>query len=540
MSAMRKPRQVLQRAVSQVLRVGFRAITTRRGLADQAVAETALDLGPEEPAQRKVHKSLVQWDHFGDGPAKPKPLTTGQVGPTARDLPRILLLNPPSFEGMPVIRLYRSEYIFVQGNNIPVVDLGYFAARLKGKAHIALIDANAEGLDQATTLERIKAFAPDTIVLKGVKNLLAHDLEGPAAYKRAHPHVRIVLSCRGAVDSDAHVFETFPFVDGFARGEVDAFAEDLAAGGPLDKIVGMSTPGAITKVTRTVADLNEFPMPDLEAMPAIWYSGYKFPYYGIPSGYYLMTSRGCPYQCTFCMVGGIEDRPFKYRRRDPENVIEELKLVKAKFGLRDFYFFDEIFTMPGHAEKICELMIKEDLRMSWTCEGKPDLVKEKMLGLMKRAGCTAIYYGVESGDDDILRNVEKGHTSEDARRAIKLTREAGILAGAYIILGFPGETTSSVLRTTKFLLDAKPDMIRYSFLMPYPATVMHREMVDAGLLKPDFDRKSIDRHINADHDLGISHTSEVLSQRQLKSIDALFRMGFATELARSPRIPTEY
>lgn len=294
----------------------------------------------------------------------------------------------------------------------------------------------------------------------------------------------------------------------------------------------MSVPGQIAAHTRTVADLDEFPLPDLDVMPPLWYSGYKIPYYGVPSGYFLITSRGCPYQCSYCMVGGIDDRPFRYRRRSADNVLEEMRAIKRRFGVRDIYVYDEIFTMPGHTERICERMVQEDIGLHWICEGKPDLVRESMLRLMKRAGCAAIYYGVESGDDQILKDVRKGHVSAHAVRAIRMTQAAGMLAAAFVMLGFPGETWRTYLNTVGFLLATEPDLIRYDFLLPYPVTRLHREMKEAGLL--DADAWQGDRRISPYHDAPISLGSHALGPRTLKLMDLLLKLTFSTELGRTP------
>ncbi len=491
---------------------------------------TVTDLDNEE--RERTKKKLVMWDHRAAAPGSaPVPTAAAPVVRTkpSSDKPRVVLLNPPPFQGIPVVRIYRSEYLFVQGNNIPPVDLGYCAARLAGRAEVLFIDANAEGLSSDQVLERVRDFRPDVIMLKGVRNILAHELDVPGRYKAERPEVKVVLSCRGSVDNESHVFDKFPWLDGFARGELDAFAQDVVSGMAFSSIEGMSVPGKLSTTTRTVSDLNEYPSPE---MPALWHTGYKFPYYGVASGYYCLTARGCPYQCTFCMVGGAVDRPFRYRRRNPENVIEELKRAKVTHGLRDFYFFDEIFTMPGQTEKVCELMIRENLNLSWTCEGKPDLVRPEMLALMKRAGCAAIYFGVESGDEKILIDVKKGHTSAHARQAVKMTQAAGILAGTYVTVGFPNETWQTYLSTVRFLLDAGPDMIRYGFLTPYPITTLHREMKDAGLIIDGLDGS--DRRISPFHDSEIPLKTRNLSPASLKMMDFLMKHAFSTELARTP------
>jgi anaerobic magnesium-protoporphyrin IX monomethyl ester cyclase len=393
------------------------------------------------------------------------------------------------------------------------------------------IDANAEELSIEQTLERVRAFRPDVIMLKGVRNILAHELEVPGRYKQERPEVKVVLSCRGSVDNESHIFAKFPWLDGFARGELDAFAHDVVSGMSFDSIEGMSVPGKLSTTTRVVENLNEYPAPE---MPALWHTGYKFSYYGVQSGYYMLTARGCPYQCTFCMVGGAVDRPFRYRRRSPENVLEELKRAKANHGLRDFYFYDEIFTMPGQTEKVCELMVRENLNLNWTCEGKPDLVRPEMLALMKRAGCVAIYFGVESGDEGILADVKKGHTSAHARQAVKMTQAAGILAGTYVTMGYPNETWQTYLNTVRFLMDAGPDMIRYGFLTPYPITTLHREMKEAGLIIDSLEGS--DRRISPFHESEIPLKTHNLGPKALKMMDFLLKQAFSTELARTPII----
>jgi anaerobic magnesium-protoporphyrin IX monomethyl ester cyclase len=437
-------------------------------------------------------------------------------------------------DGIPVVRLHRSEYLFVQGNFIPPMDLGYFAAAAKGKAIFRIVDSNAEDLSQSQTLERIAEFKPDIIVTKGVLNILDNDLFAAIEYKKKNPHVKVVLSCRGCIGAEARVFQEFPLLDGIARGEVDAFARDIADRPDLRNIPGLALPDAPAPLVRVVEDLNQTPIPDLEVMPNLWGKGYRFPYYGVASGYFMITSRGCPYTCTYCMVGGVDGRPFRFRKRDPANVIEEMKLLRDRYDVSSYYIFDEIFTTPGHGDRVCERMVEQNIQAKWICEGKPDLVTEPMLERMKKAGCLAIYFGIESGDDAILLEVEKGHDSGHARRAVEITQKAGIMAATYIMLGFPGETVRSYLKTVQFLLHTRPDLIRYGFLVPYPVTVLHRDMVKEGLLT--FDREAFDRRISKHHNAKIGIRSRSLEGRTLKAMDFLFKHAFVDELTRSPPV----
>ena len=495
-------------------------LSTQGSAPSQESQEPAKTLGEVVPQRRRKSAPSV-----------------GAKGPESnsnRDIPRILLLNPPRYRGITVVRIWRSEYLFVQGNQIPPMDLAYFAAAARGDAEVAIVDANAENLDPSATLERVERFRPDIIVSKGVINILEHDLEVPRLYKEKFPEVRLVLSCRGTLNREEKVFTEFPFLDAVARGEVDAFAKCLANTRSLSEISGMCTPGEPDPVVRIVQDLNEHPIPDLQAMPRAWYQHYRIPYFGVPSGYFLTTSRGCPYRCTFCMVGGITERPFTFRKRDPENVLEEVRMLEKDYGIRDAYIFDEIFTIPGHGDRISELFASSAPSFRFICEGKPDLVSPAMLDSLAKGGCTAVYYGLESGDDAILGNIKKGHHKGHARDAIRWTREAGVLAGAYVMLGFPGESWSSYLQTLEFLLETKPELVRYDFLSPYSVTELYAEMRRKGLVDPD--NRNTDRRISR-HFLGdVSIRSEELSATALRGMDFLFRRVFADELTRAPLI----
>ena len=454
---------------------------------------------------------------------RPKPI---------RDRPRILLLNPPRYRGINVVRMYRAEYLFVDDNPLPPIDLAYFAAAARGHADVMLLDAHGEALEDEAAYRRIEEFAPDVLLVRGVLDILEHDLALAKRYKRARPETLVVLNCRGALDAEQSVFQEMPFLDGFARGEIDAFAEPLSSFASLADIVGMSVPGAPDTTIRVVPDLDAHPFPDLDALPPLWGSGYRLPYYGVDSGYLLVASRGCPYACTYCMVGGIDGRPFRYRRRDPENVVEELAMIRARFGIRDLYVWDEIFTNP-HGQRVSERIAERGIDVRWLCEGKPDLVRAPMLATMKRAGCGAIYYGIESGDDAILTDIEKGHTRRDAARAIALTKAASITSAAYVMVGFPNETWASYLRTLEFLFETQPDLVRYCFLVPYPSTVLHRDMAERGLLV--FDRPNLDRRISQHRTTTVSLRSHRLSPASLWVMDFAFKQIFADELARVPR-----
>ncbi len=432
----------------------------------------------------------------------------------------IALINPPRYEGTPVIRHFRSNYLY--NYVIPPMDLAYFSQVAKDHGgKVELIDANGEDLDHLETVERLSGFGPDLIVVNAAFNIVEHELEAVRRYSENHD-VDIVLSSRTSIGSEPELFEKFGFLDGVARGEIDAFAPELADGKPLNQVEGMAARKDLNEPIRVVEDLDEHPIPDIDALPDLWYDEYSVPNYFAEGGYFLTGARGCPYGCTFCPVGGHEGQPFYYRERSIENVMEEIRMIDER-GIDDFFFFNEIFTFPGFANDLCDAIVESGLDVSWVCEGKSNHVQDEMLGKMKDAGCKAVYYGVESGSDRIIQDVKKGQDSEDVKKAFRLTKENDMMAGAYIILGFPGDSWKTFYQTVKLMREIEPDTIKMAILAPYKGTEIYREMRERNLVNTE-GGESYDRNLTSYRDT--STRTCHLTNTELKLMDNLFRLIF--------------
>ncbi|MCL1976885.1 MAG: B12-binding domain-containing radical SAM protein [Candidatus Bathyarchaeota archaeon] len=186
---------------------------------------------------------------------------------------------------------------------------------------------------------------------------------------------------------------------------------------------------------------------DLDMLP--------FPLYDTLIGKYpicgsMVTGRGCPYHCVFCAGKNIFGG--KYRFRSVDNVFEEIKLLYDKYGLRTFCFVDDTFTaVPKRAEAICNRILQEHLDVAWWCETRADCITKDLLELMAKAGCKQLQYGVESGDNGVLRDIQKGTTVEMVERAVKSTFEAGILSRCSFMIGHHSDTSESVGNTMQFI-----------------------------------------------------------------------------------------
>ena len=163
----------------------------------------------------------------------------------------------------------------------------------------------------------------------------------------------------------------------------------------------------------------------------------------------LMTSRGCPYNCSYCATS-IWERKVRYRSVD--NVIEEIKLIIDKYGTRQFTFKDDSFTVnKKRVLELCDRLIKEKININWDCNTRVNLINEDLLSKMKKAGCNSIKVGIETGSEKILKLMRKGITFEQCRKSANLFRKVGIHWTGYFMMGLPSETKEEVYQTLKFM-----------------------------------------------------------------------------------------
>ena len=219
---------------------------------------------------------------------------------------------------------------------------------------------------------------------------------------------------------------------------------------------------------------------DLDAIPfpaRHLYELDKYPLYA-PDGAPMLTvlsSRGCPWSCSFCFKG-IVGRT--YRQRSPENIFAELEQAHEQYGVRNFYFIDDLFTIDvRRLESIADHFIEKGSPFRWQCLARVDRVKPNLLQKMQQAGCRQIHYGIESGNTDILKATAKHIDLDQVRQAATWTMEAGIKGKGYFILGLPGDTEETMEETISFAEGLDLDEAMFSIATPFPGTRMWDELV---------------------------------------------------------------
>jgi anaerobic magnesium-protoporphyrin IX monomethyl ester cyclase len=355
----------------------------------------------------------------------------------------------------------------------PPLGIGYISSACKAKGiEAVIIDGLNLDLDCRQIAERCRDFpvvgislmasyineaAQLTRVLKeaGVKVVIG------GAYASALP--RQALEDTGAdyaVVGEGE--ETFPeLVKSIAAG-----ATELPAG------VVSATGGGLFKERPFLNKLDAVAFPDWLQMDPRSYK--KAPHGGVVKHFPVapvITSRGCPYECTFCASPRIWHRSIRYR--SARNTVDEIEYLVKNFGVREIHFEDDNLTMKKeHARGICELILSRGIKISWATPNgvRADTLDQSLLELMKRSGCYYIAFGIESANAAILRTIKKRTEIASISRAIALARRAGIVTQGFFIFGLPGETRQSMKETLDFALKSGLDRAQFLLLDVLPGS----------------------------------------------------------------------
>lgn len=378
---------------------------------------------------------------------------------------KVLLIQPPPR------RLAREDIV------VPPLGIAYLAAVLENKGHrVSIIDAFAEMLDINTLEERIKAFSPEIIGITGMTPVIDNAFRAANVARRYAPH--IIMGGPHVSVVGNRIFEQCPDIDYAIQGEgemsLSLLLEVLEFNKDISKVPGLITREFENPPAPFVDDLDTLPFPARHLLPNEKYR------YILSSGRVttMFTSRGCPYHCVFCDKAVFGS---KWRGRSAMNVLAEIELVNKDFRIDSIIFYDDLFTLKKERVKeICKGIIGRGLRIEWKCEGRVNMVDEETLGWMKKAGCSMIAYGVESGNQKGLDYLNKGIKVEQIKRAFELTRKAGIKPMAYFVLGIPIETFEDELRTIEFAKEIRPAYAQFSVLSPIPGTRLYDDAVNMG------------------------------------------------------------
>lgn len=365
----------------------------------------------------------------------------------------------------------------------PPLGLGYLASVLRERGFkVRIIDDLVEKLSLDELFNRLKKAL--IVGITSTTPTFNSALKYARMIKSRLPNAFVIL---GGVHVTFKPYDAIrnDFVDAVCVGEGEytlaEVAERIEEEKSLDGVRGLiwkENDTIIDNGTREpIEDLDSLPFPAYDLMPIEKYTvlGHKLQHFP------MITSRGCPFACRYCSSSLFMGK--RFRARSAENVVDEMEWLVEEFDARHIAFSDDTFTLnKKRVIEICDEIKRRGVNVDWSCSSRVDTINEELLKKMKEAGCSAIYYGVESASPDVLEYYRKKIDLSKVKKVIEITKRVGIATICSFIIGAPYERKEDMKKTLKFALKLDPDYAQFSILTPYPGTEIYEEVKQKGLL----------------------------------------------------------
>lgn len=360
----------------------------------------------------------------------------------------------------------------------PPLSLTWVAAIAEREGHdVTIIDARTLRMTPQQVLQQLRAFKPDLLGFMMTTYMFRETLEW-ARYLKGELRVPVVLGGynlrvypRESLMNDVADFGAV----NSAYYTVPRLLEELEGGRRFQDVPGLvykrDGEVIVTPPYRVMENFDDYPNPARHLLPNELYAEFPTERRNFTV---MVTSKGCPMGCLFCEAGRTP-----YNPRSAMTVVKEMQECVDRYGIHEIDIFDYEFLIDRkRSMAIIREMQRRRLDVIWACRARIDSVDEEILKEMKAAGCNRIYFGIESGVQEILDRVNKGITLEQVRETIKLTKRIGIRALGFFLIGSPGETTETIKQTLKFAKELDLDYVQFSKVTAKPLTPLWRQLVE--------------------------------------------------------------
>jgi len=376
----------------------------------------------------------------------------------------------------------------------PPLGIGYIAAYLLGNGiDVQLIDCTFQTQDDV--VKQVKDSSPKVI---GIQCLLSIEHNAFDLAKLLKKRYNILIA-----GGPSPTIDPVRFLDAFdivvlGEGEQATLEilQEFGKGGNRETIEGIAYKDSNGRIIYTpprqnVNYLDSLPFPARSLYPNDRYKKHTHEKlgYSITS---MITTRGCPFKCDYCsraVSGSL------YRERSKESVVDEMEEIIG-YGYNRIWIADDVFTLhKKYVADICEEIIRRKLEFQWECLSRVDTLDFEMASMMKAAGCARVFFGIESGNNDILRKMKKSTTVEQSVSAVNAAREADLNTGGFFILGYPGETDDTILQTLRLSSSLPMSYVSFAFPYPFPGTGLYNKVKDKLLPEySDYSRNGKTKH----------------------------------------------
>jgi anaerobic magnesium-protoporphyrin IX monomethyl ester cyclase len=354
----------------------------------------------------------------------------------------------------------------------PPIGLSYLAAVLDQNGYeLKVIDCPACDYTHDKLKADLASFQPDIVGIASMTATIPSALQAARTAKEACPNSKVIMGGPHATFADQMILTEEPAVDIVVRGEGELTLLELAQNAAEPQTL----PGTLGITYRSNGQIVKTPprpfIEDLDALPRPAYKFLPMKRYRIYGKVHMpiMSSRGCPFQCSFCVASQMFGA--KFRGRSPKNVVDELEWLKNEYGAEGISFHDDTLTLDKkRIVDICDELIARKINLPWGCQTRADTVSPEILAKMHKAGCNEVSFGVESGCQRILDAVHKKFELTQAEKAIKWAKKEGLFVAVSTIIGYPGETKESMQQTSELMRRIEPDDAWLCIATPYPGT----------------------------------------------------------------------
>lgn len=428
----------------------------------------------------------------------------------------------------------------------PPLGLLQVGAVLKAAGHeVKFVDLAAENYDDAKLISAVKSFAPVLVCLTCVTPTFGEAVRLAGLVKNNSAAFTVLGGVHATIASE----ECFKYreIDFLVAGEGELTIAELVLNlekgeKSFSQIKGLwfrdgeeIIKGELRPLIENlddlpfpawelVSDLNKYQPPDALRRPVMS----------------IMTTRGCPFGCTFCCSKQIFGR--RYRVRSKDSLIKEIKYYIERFGVKELHIMDDVFTLSkDRTIEICRAIQagKFDLTLSFANGIRADSVDQEVLQVLKDTGFQDLGFGVETGDEAILKSINKSTTKDSMRLAFKMAKSFGFNTWGFFMIGLPGETKATIKKTIDFAIELDPDFAKFLILKPFPGSEVFKDLDKSGAIK-DYNYDNYGVYTAPVHELPGLSAKEMLHGQQWaylkfylrpkKIISHLFKIKSFTQL----------
>jgi len=396
---------------------------------------------------------------------------------------KVVLMNTPMEN---TLKMERDDEFFESYGYYPPLGLLYLESYLHQSydCDIKILDCIVSEIGYKEIRRYISEEKPDIVGITSFTSVMYDLLKVASIIKEVSPETKVIV---GGAHATIYPIETasLPNIDAVVIGDGEVtFAElvrKIALNTSIDGIKGIAF-----KINGNVVmtgnreynkDLDSLPFPDRTKVP---YQKYTCSIGREKVMTTVMSSRGCPFRCTFC------NSPEKsYRVRSPQNIILELEKIN-KLGIKEVFFFDDLFNInKKRVLEICTLIKEKRLQLRWSFRGRINGIDEELVKALKESGCERIQFGIETGSDEEMKLLRKKLTTSEVRRVVSICSDLGITTTGSFMIGLPGDTIDKIKNRFRFAEGLGLDYVQYAVLIPYPYTEVYKEGIRRGFFGTD-------------------------------------------------------